>query len=51
MEGKKRPLSEFATVSVKDGKDLVVNVYEESVSQTFIPLKESPLNMIHQNSQ
>lgn len=32
MDGKKRPLSEFATVSVKDGKDLVVSVYEESVS-------------------
>lgn len=31
FEGKKRPLSEFATVSVKDGKDLLVTVYEESV--------------------
>jgi ribosome recycling factor len=31
-DGKKRPLGEFANVSVKDGKDLVVTVYEEDVS-------------------
>lgn len=31
VEGKRHPLAEFATVSVKDGKDLVVTVYEESV--------------------
>lgn len=32
MDGQKRPLNEFATVTVKDGKDLLVTCYEESVS-------------------
>jgi ribosome recycling factor len=31
----KRPLNEFATVSVKDGKDLLVTCYEESVRLSF----------------
>ncbi|KAK4052994.1 hypothetical protein OIO90_004118 [Microbotryomycetes sp. JL221] len=30
MDGDKRPLLEFATVSVKDGRDLVVTCYDES---------------------
>jgi ribosome recycling factor len=33
MDGQKRPLNEFATVTVKDGKDLLVTCYEESVSR------------------
>lgn len=37
-EGKRRPLSEFATVTVKDGKNLVVTVYEESVRSCFLQL-------------
>jgi ribosome recycling factor len=31
MEGQRRPLGEFATVSVKDGKALLVTVYDEAV--------------------
>jgi len=27
----KRPLNEFASVSIKDGKDLLVSCYEEAV--------------------
>lgn len=30
-DGHKRPLNEFASVSVKDGKDLLVTVYQEDV--------------------
>ncbi|KAK4701881.1 ribosome recycling factor, partial [Phenoliferia sp. Uapishka_3] len=48
-EGRKSPLAEFATVSVKDGKDLLVTVYEESsmkaVSQA---LYDSPLSLTPQ---
>jgi len=33
----KRPLNEFATVSVKDGKDLLVTCYEESVRPSLLP--------------
>ncbi|KAL8276164.1 hypothetical protein RQP46_011422 [Phenoliferia psychrophenolica] len=48
-EGSKRPLAEFAAVSVKDGKDLLVSVYEEgfmkAVSQA---LYDSPLGLAPQ---
>lgn len=33
--GKRVPLAELATVSVKDGSHLIVSVYEESVSPCF----------------
>lgn len=44
-EGQKRPLNEFASVSVQGGKDLIVTVYQEDVSHphTFIwpPIRTS----------
>jgi len=37
----KRPLNEFATVSVKDGKDLLVSCYEEAVRARLSPPRTS----------
>ncbi|CEQ39071.1 SPOSA6832_00585 [Sporobolomyces salmonicolor] len=45
----KRPLGEFATVSVKDGKDLLVTCYEEAgVKAVTAALYASPLNLTPQ---
>ncbi|GAA5924998.1 Rrf1p [Sporobolomyces koalae] len=47
----KRPLNEFATVSVKDGKDLLVTCYEEAgVKAVTAALYASPLNLTPQPS-
>ncbi|GAA6012642.1 hypothetical protein JCM10207_009066 [Rhodosporidiobolus poonsookiae] len=47
----KRPLNEFATVSVKDGKDLLVTCYEEAgVKPVTAALYASPLNLTPQAS-
>ncbi|GAA5970001.1 hypothetical protein JCM3765_007273 [Sporobolomyces pararoseus] len=48
-QGEKRPLNEFATVSVKDGKDLLVTCYEESgVKPVTAAIYASPLNLTPQ---
>ncbi|GAA5885034.1 hypothetical protein JCM6882_007203 [Rhodosporidiobolus microsporus] len=47
----KRPLNEFAAVSVQGGKDLVVNCYEEAgVKPVTAALYASPLNLTPQPS-
>ncbi|GAA5901987.1 Rrf1p [Sporobolomyces salmoneus] len=47
----KRPLNEFATVSVKDGKDLLVTCYEEAgVKPVTAAIYASPLNLTPQPS-
>ncbi|GAA6035009.1 hypothetical protein JCM8097_002141 [Rhodosporidiobolus ruineniae] len=47
----KRPLNEFAAVSVKDGKDLIVNCYEEAgMKPVEAALYASPLNLTPQPS-
>ncbi|GAA6060290.1 hypothetical protein JCM10212_002931 [Sporobolomyces blumeae] len=47
----KRPLNEFATVSVKDGKDLLVSCYEEAgVKPVTAAIYASPLNLTPQPS-
>ncbi|GAA5871924.1 hypothetical protein JCM8547_003305 [Rhodosporidiobolus lusitaniae] len=47
----KRPLNEFAAVSVKDGKDLLVSCYEEAgVKPVTAALYASPLNLTPQSS-
>ncbi|TNY23340.1 ribosome recycling factor-domain-containing protein [Rhodotorula diobovata] len=45
----KRPLNEFASVSVKDGKDLLVSCYEEAgVKPVTAAIYASPLNLTPQ---
>ncbi|GAA5829015.1 hypothetical protein JCM11251_004098 [Rhodosporidiobolus azoricus] len=47
----KRPLNEFAAVSVQGGKDLIVNCYEEAgVKPVTAALYASPLNLTPQPS-
>jgi len=52
-EGQKRPLNEFASVSVQGGNDLIVSVYQEDVShqpttkQLLLPQLTTP-SLIHQ---